>query len=426
MSQSQVGQILDHLFRRQSGQMVAYLTRFFGTDHLDLAETVVQEALLKAVQSWPISGIPENPKAWIIRAAKNSAIDHFRKQHDSLLEPEIFDKLADGLEDDDAKLIHTMTQELKNDDLKLLFICCHSSLGSESRTALTLKTVCGFSVKEVARAFLSKEETIAQRLVRAKKKIAEEKLKYEVPPPSELEARLDSVLEVLYLLFNEGYLATDGESLIRKDLCDEAIYRTTVLAQHSVGQQPKVFALLALMHLQASRFQARTDSAGDLLLLEEQDRSLWDQEHIGMGLKYLEMSAQGNDLTEFHLQAGIASCHAIAPSFEETDWQNILSYYDMLFDRSPSPIVALNRSVALGMVRGMAAGISEVLSIKESGALSSYYLLSATLAEFYRRDGNYGKALGFYHEALSLVGTEPERRLIEKRIKTCKEKDTNK
>lgn len=402
--------------------MVAYLTRFFGADHLDLAETVVQEALLRAVKSWPLNGIPENPEAWIIRAAKNAAIDHFRKQHDSLLEPEVFDKLTDGLEDDDAKLVQAMEKELKDDDLKLLFICCHPVLNSESRTALTLKTVCGFSVKEVARAFLAKEETIAQRLIRAKKKIADENLKYEVPAPSELEERLASVLEVLYLLFNEGYLATDGESLIRKDLCDEAIYRTTILSHHSVGQRPNVFALLALMHFQASRFQARTDATGELLLLKEQDRTLWDQEHIGLGLKYLEASAQGEDLTDFHLQAGIASCHAMAPTFEKTDWESILSYYDMLLDRSPSPIVALNRAVAIGMVRGLASGISEVIAIRESKLLPNYYLLPATLAEFYRRDEDYEKALGFYLEALSLVGTVPERRLIEKRIKTCRER----
>ena len=402
--------------------MVAYLTRFFGTDHLDLAEAVVQEALLRAVQSWPLNGIPESPEAWIIRAAKNAAIDHFRKQHDALIEPEIFDKLTEGLADDDSKLIQVMEHELKNDDLKLLFICCHPSLNSESRTALTLKTVCGFSVKEVARAFLAKEETIAQRLIRAKKKIVDEKLKYEVPAPVELEKRLDSVLEVLYLLFNEGYLATAGESLIRKDLCDEAMYRTTVLTQHSVGQQPKVFALLALMHLQASRFQARTDAAGELLLLEEQDRSLWDQEHIGLGLKYLEVSAQGEELSEFHLQAGIASCHSMASSFEKTDWKNILSYYDILLVRSPSPIIALNRAVATGMVHGMAAGISEVMAIRDSKSLLNYYLLPATLAEFHRRDGDFKTALKFYQEALNLVGTDPERRLIEKRIKTCKER----
>jgi len=416
----QVRQTLDHLFRRQSGQMVAYLTRFFGVDHLDLAETVVQEALMRAVQSWPLQGIPDNPEAWILRAAKNAAIDHFRKQRETQLDPEIYDKLANQLENENSEHSQSMEHELKDDDLKLLFICCHPTLNRESQTALTLKTVCGFSVKEIARSFLAKEETIAQRLVRAKNKIAEEKLKYEVPPPHELEERLDSVLEVLYLLFNEGYLATEGESLIRQDFCDEAIYRTTILSRHAVGNLPKVSALLALMHFQASRFHARTDAAGDLLLLEEQDRSLWDQQHIGLGLQYLEQSAQGEELTEFHLQAGIASCHALSPSFEKTDWKSILSFYDLLLEKAASPIIALNRAVAVGMTHGFTEGILEIEKIIAAKSLPNYYLLPAALAEFHRRSGNPKKALLYYQKALEQVGTEPERRLIEKRILNCK------
>lgn len=401
--------------------MVAYLTRFFGTDHLDLAEMVVQEALLRAVQNWPLQGIPDNPEAWILRAAKNAAIDHFRKKREDLLDPQDFDRLADGLEDNDAQLVQSMQKELKDDDLKLLFICCHPVLNSETRVALTLKTVCGFSVKEVARAFVAKEETIAQRLVRAKKKIADEKIKYEVPNPEELGERMDSVLEVLYLLFNEGYLATEGNTLIRKDLCDEAIYRTTLLSEHEIGNHPQVFALLALMHFQASRFQARTNSEGELLLLEDQDRSLWDQNHIKLGVKYLDQSAEGEDLTDYDLEAGIASYHAMAPTFAETNWAGILSLYEVLEIGTESPIVALNKAVALGMVHGYPAGITEILRIRKLGLLSNYYLLPAALAEFYRRDGQFGNSLIYYNEALKLVGTIPEKRLIEKRIKSCKE-----
>lgn len=401
--------------------MVAYLTSFFGANHLDLAESVVQEALLRAVQNWPLQGIPENPEAWILRAAKNAAIDHFRKKTEDLLNPEDFVKLAEGIEDDDARLVQSMQQELKDDDLKLLFICCHPVLNSETRIALTLKTVCGFSVKEVARAFLAKEETIAQRLVRAKKKIAEENIKYEVPNPEELGERLDSVLEVLYLLFNEGYLATEGSSLIRKDLCDEAIYRTTMLAEHEVGNHPQVFALLALMHFQASRFAARTNTDGELLLLEEQDRSLWDQNHIKLGVTYLDYSAEGEDLSDYHLEAGIASYHAMAPTFAETNWTGILSLYEVLEIGSESPIITLNKAVAMGMVHGFATGITEILRIKKARLLQNYYLLPAALAEFYRRDGQFENSLNYFIEALKLVGTLPEKRLIEKRIKSCKE-----
>jgi RNA polymerase sigma-70 factor (ECF subfamily) len=417
---SQVQATLDHLFRRQSGQMVAYLTRFFGPDQLDLAESVVQEALMKAVQAWPIQGIPENPEAWIMRAAKNSAIDHIRKSRDLPHETDVLDSLAEDFSESkeyEAKF----RDELRDDQLKLIFICCHPALSREARSALTLKTLCGFGVQEIARAFLAKEESIAQRIVRAKQKIADLNLKYEVPEPAELESRLDSVLEVLYLLFNEGYLATAGESLMRRDLCEEAIFRTTALTENSIGKQPKVFALLALMHFQISRFDSRLDRDGELLLLEEQDRTLWDQEHIHLGLMYLDLSAEGDELSDYHLQSGIASCHAMAKSFEATDWQRILSYYDVLLGNEHSPIVALNRAVAVAMAHGMDAGLEEIEGIKDIPPLKSYYLMHATTAELFRRNGNLKEAKNHYERALELVGTEPEKRLILRRIAVCKE-----
>ncbi len=412
---SQVQATLDHLFRRQAGQMVAYLTRFFGPHHLDLAETVVQEALLKAVQTWPLQGIPENPGAWILRAAKNSAMDHIRKSRDLPQEGDILETLLDSSPAPEA-VLH---EEIEDDQLKLMFVCCHPALPREARIALTLKTLCGFGVPEIARAFLAKDETIAQRLVRAKKKIAELGLKYEVPPPEELEARIEAVMEVLYLLFNEGYLATTGDSLTRRDLCEEAIYRTTALSNHNVGNRPEVFALLALMHFQISRFNSRIDAEGELLLLEEQDRSLWDQTQIQLGLRLLERSAEGENLTAYHLQAGIASCHAIAPSFEKTNWEQILHYYDLLLWREHSPIVALNRAVAVAMVSGWDTGLAEVEKIKDLPPLKSYYLMHATVAELMRRKGDNAGAKLNYEKALALVGTEPERRLIQKRIRAC-------
>lgn len=417
MSHGQVQATLDHLFRRESGRIVAYLTRFLGPDHLDLAENVVQDALVKAVQTWPIQGIPDNPAAWILQVSKNSAIDSIRSGKFVAHDSELVDSIQSSITESNTDL--EFENEIRDDQLKLMFICCHPILPREARIALTLKTVCGFSVPEIAKAFLSKEETIAQRIVRAKKTIAENKVKFEVPTPSELELRLQSVLEVIYLLFNEGYSATEGSSLIRHDLCKEAIFRTQVLSEHPVCHRPQIFALLALMHFQVSRFNSRLDSDGELLLLEEQDRGLWDQEHIGLGMKYLDLSADGEEFSDYHLQAGIASCHASAKSFAETDWERILTYYDLLLMKDHSPIVALNRAVAIAMIQGPAAGLNEVDLIKDLPPLKSYYLLPATMAELNRRLGNLVNAKILYEQALELVGTEPERRLILKRIKAC-------
>lgn len=424
MSQGHVQATLDHLFRRESGRIVAYLTRFFGPDHLDLAENAVQDALIKAIQTWPIQGIPDNPAAWILQVSRNAAIDAIRSGkfvlHDSDLADSIGSTMIADYQTDLA-----FESEIRDDQLKLMFICCHPILPREARVALTLKTVCGFSVTEISKAFLSKEETIAQRLVRAKQKIAENNVKFEVPDPTDLESRLHSVLEVIYLLFNEGYSATEGNSLIRRDLCEEAIYRTQVLADHPIGQSPQIYALLALMHFQVSRFNSRLDPDGELLLLEEQDRSLWDQGHIGLGLKYLELSAEGEELSDYHLQAGIASCHATAKSFEETEWERILSYYDLLLMKDHSPIVALNRAVALAMIQGPQAGLDEIELIKDFPPLRSYYLLPATMAELNRRLGAMADAKILYEKALALVGTEPEKRLIEKRIRACEPSELN-
>ena len=417
MKSSQVQETLDHLFRRESGKIVAYLTRFFGPSHLDLAEASVQEALLKAVQSWPLQGIPQNPSAWLLTVAKNSALDSIRGQKYLDFDSEVAERLSHS---ETTEMDVSFENEIEDDQLKLMFICCHPVLSPEARTALTLKTLCGFSVSEIAKAFLAKEETIAQRLVRAKNKITESHLKFEVPALTELGERLDSVLEVLYLLFNEGYSATEGEMLIRQDLCDEAIFRATLLAQHPLGQHPRVFALLALMHFQASRFQSRLDPNGELLLLEEQDRALWDKEHIQLGLGFLNHSADGDELSSYHLQAGIASCHALANSFEETDWQRILSYYDLLLMQTNSPVVALNRAVAVAMANGIDAGIAELNDLKSNQALAQYYLYPAALAELYRRKHEFSNAHKHYEKALLLVKTEPERKLIQKRIESCK------
>ena len=416
----EVNILVDHLFRHKTAQVISTLTRIFGIEHLDLAEDVVQETLLKALRQWPFSGVPKNPGGWILHSAKNLAIDILRREalfHDKADEiafqlKQEMRSSADAPDDfDDGGL--------KSDQLRMMFTSCHPALSQEVQVALTLKTLCGLSTEEIAKAFLTQEAAIAQRLVRAKRKIRDEKISLEMPPAAEFPERLNSILQVLYLLFNEGYNSHGGENLIRDELCAEAIRLTMLLAEHPVGDIPIVHALLALMLLQASRLPARIDAQGRLLLFAEQDRSLWDRDLISRGLCHLERSGEGNELTIYHLQAGIAAFHATAASYESTDWKNILSFYDTLATLDRSPVVALNRAVALAMIDGPNTGIAALKKIEADPSLQSYYLLPATLGEFYMQLGDLRKAGDYYKTALTLAGTEPERRFLLDKIQAC-------
>jgi len=419
-TKDQVNQELDHLFRRQAGRIVALLTRVFGPAHIDLAETVVQDALLKAVQTWPLNGIPDNPAGWIMRVARNKAVDMIRANRELCADDETLATLAEMQETPSGDDRTTaLDMEISDDQLRLIFTCCHPVISHESRVALTLKTVCGFGVREIAKAFLTKEETIAQRLVRAKQKIRDERLPFEFPARGQLAPRLDAVLDTIYLLFNEGYGASSGDELIREDICAEACRLARTLAENPALRRPKVQALTALLFLQASRLKARLDANGEILLLEEQDRSTWDGAMIATGLHYLVEAASGDELSRFHLFAGIAACHASAPSFEKTDWQRILAYYDELCAGDHSPVIALNRAVAVSFVSGPQAALRELGKSKNLPALSDYYLFPATVADFHRRMGELSKAIKFYRQALASVRTEPEKRFLLRRLKQC-------
>lgn len=416
----EVSQLVEHLFRHQAGQVVSTLTRFFGMENLDLVEDVVQESLLKALQQWVFRGVPDNPAGWILQTAKNQALDVLRREATFRnKQNDIGDQIEQELSRPDDQSDILLQNELKDDQLGMMFACCHPVLSREARVALTLKTLCGFSVPEIARAFLSQETTIAQRIVRAKRKIREERVSFGMPSKEEVQSRLDSVLEVLYLLFNEGYGAHQGEELIRADLCMEAIRLTSTLVEHPNGNLPKVHALLAMMLLQAARLPARTDGRGELLLLKEQERTLWDKKVIQLGLQHLEKSACGDVLSEYHLQAGVAACHAIALSYEATDWPRILSYYDDLAKLNHSPVVALNRAVALSMVEGPRAAIESLEKLDTLPPMKSYYLFPATCAEFYMLLNDIENASRCYQKALELVGTEPERRFLLKKLEQC-------
>jgi len=398
----EVSQVVEHLFRHETGKMVATLTRIFGIEHLTLAEDVVQEALVRALQTWPFYGVPENPSAWIMRASRNLALDVVRR--DKVFrdkEAEIVRLMDRPTPTPDAAVF--LEQEITDDGLRMMFVCCHPLIPAEAQAALALKALCGFSVTEISRAFFTTEAAIAKRLTRAKQRIREARIPFEIPAGEELARRLDGVLQSLYLLFNEGYKASSGEKLVREDICHEAIRLTGLLAEHAAGNQPKTRALLALMLLNAARIPTRVDGEGNLLRLQEQDRSRWDQPMVARGMFHLARSAAGQELSEYHLQAGIASCHCAAKDYESTDWRHILELYDQLIGLDESPVVALNRAVALAEVDGPQAGIEAVGAIRNLQSLESYYLLYAVLGEFEARLDHRQAAAEHFRKSLQLA-----------------------
>jgi RNA polymerase sigma-70 factor (ECF subfamily) len=407
---------VDHLFRHSAGQMVATLTRILGAEHLSLAEEVVQEALISALQRWGMGGIPENPQGWLFQVARNRALDQLRRDANlRAKEAEIVDAFRQA----ESTPLHGFAHELLDDQLRMMLMCCHPSIPRESRIALTLKTVGGFSVDEIARAFLTKKETIAQRIVRAKRLIREEQIPIEMPSRRALPERLDSLLEVIYLLFNEGYSAHIGDDLVRSDLCFEAIRLGCQLVHHPATRLPEAHALLALMLLQAARLPARVDAAGELATLAEQDRSLWDQAIIADGVRELGRSAEGERLTPYHIEAAIASYHAVSPSFEETDWDAIVAHYDQLLELKPSPVVALNRAVAAAMASGPAAAMPALESLSCHDALRNYLPLPATLGELCLRIGDRRRAAEYFNRALELPATMPEKKFLLRKLAQC-------
>ncbi len=420
-SAPEVHALVDHLFRHHAAAMLSALSRRLGLENLELAEEVVQDAMLQALRLWPHHGIPENPRGWLTQVARNKALDLvrrrsvFRRKQRALEERAVVEaELAQlGLPEDAG-------DPFGDDQLAMIFACNHPALASEARVALTLKAACGFSVPEIARAFLTPEATIAQRIVRAKRLIREQDVTLALPEPDQLPSRLDSVLQVIYLLFNEGYAAHRGDALIRQDLCGEAIWLADRLAHRPETALPKSHALLALMLLQASRLPARQDEAGELVLLADQDRSLWDAALIHRGLRHLGHASEGDEMTVYHLQAGIAAVHAVAPDHASTDWPGVLSLYDSLCAVADSPVVALNRAVALAMVAGPAVALAAIDAIHDLRTLERYALLHATRADLLLTLGRRDEAESAYCAALESICSEPARRFLERRLDDCR------
>lgn len=411
--------LLDHLFRRQAGRMTAHLARLLGPAHLDLAEETVQETMLRALQTWPYHGVPENPAAWLFRVAHNAAIDAVRRNR-------FVEQRADAVI---AELYHSANsppgdpqfeEQLRDDELRMIFMCCHPEIPREARVALSLKTAGGFNVREIARAFLADDAAIAQRLVRAKRLIRDRELTLDLPEGPHLAERLDSVLEVIYFLFNEGYAAHEGQDLIRQDLCGEALRLGRLLADSSLSA-PRAHALVALLALEAARLPARVDEAGDLILLEDQDRSLWDQRLIALGFYHFDRSIAGHQVSEYHIQAAIAANHARAANLESTDWPAILCHYDDLLALTGSPVVELNRAVALAKVRGPAEALAVVEKLQSDPRLNGYYLLLAVRGHLLADLQRLPEAAECFRAALSLRCSEPERRFLKRKLAECHE-----
>ncbi|HEX6726756.1 MAG TPA: RNA polymerase sigma factor [Nitrospira sp.] len=400
---------VEALYRSESRHVLATLIRLLGD--FDAAEEALHEAFVAATEQWPRDGVPANPRAWLVSTGRFKAIDGMRRRarHDASLNElakQTETTTNDPLEQDDEHIV--------DDRLRLIFTCCHPALTSEVQMALTLREVCGLTTEEIARAFLTKPSTIAQRIVRAKAKIRDARIPYEVPSPSDLPGRLDTVLHVVYLVFNEGYSASFGTSLTRADLSGEAIRLSRLLLQ--LLTEPEVMGLLALMLLHESRRAARTSETGDLILLEHQDRSLWNQDHIREGVGLIERALTSRRFGPYTLQAAIAAVHAEAPSVAETDWAQIVALYDLLMRADPSPIVALNRAVAVALRDGPAKGLELVDALLEGGELADYHLAHAARADLCRRLGKSSEARASYEQALALTKQEPERRFLEKRL----------
>ncbi len=403
---------IDHLFRRHAGQMVSVLARHFGYQHLELVEDAVQDALIAAMKRWPFTGEPENPRAWLIETAKNRAIDHLRRAKRS----EPIDGIADLRGSDPGGSL--LSGEIEEDELRMIFSCCDPAIPLDAQVALTLKTVGGFSVSEISRAFLSNDEAVAKMLTRAKAKLRGNGARLEIPSQKQLVERRDAVLKVLYLMFNEGYAASEGDELVRKDLCFEAIRLGNIVALHPKTRSPKANALLAMMHFQAARLETRIDQNGELLLLEDQDRSLWDKRLLSEGLKHFQLSATGHELSTYHLEAEIAAVHAMAPDFRSTDWERILECYDELRRRKFSPVVELNRLVPIEKLRGAELALRELEGLAATHKLSNFNLFYITKAHLLASTGERKAAVAELRSALALTSNIPVQRFVLRRIET--------
>lgn len=399
--------------------MVAVLTKIFGASNLETAEDVVQQTFLDAFDVWKFKGIPDNPSAWLLRVAKNKAIDIIRRnKHSSQYE---FNDDERALLKSEYTLVTTMSnffkEELVKDDmLRMMFACCNPGISRENQITLILKTLCGFSTSEIAKAFLTSEDTVSKRLYRTKEFFRTEKIKLEIPSVDELKARTNVVLNSIYLLFNEGYYSTNSEQLVREDLIAEAMMLCKLLAENNHTQLPEVYALLALMYFHSARNKSRLTDAGEIILLPQQDRSKWNSHLIAEGNRYMNIAAFGNEISSYHLEAAIAFEHCTAHSFEKTNWIRILDLYEWLCKLSPSPIAALNKTVAVMQVRGAEIAMQSIQEINDRKKLESFYIYHSLLGELNSRMNKPGEAQKNFERAIQLTKSEMEINILKNKI----------
>jgi RNA polymerase sigma factor (sigma-70 family) len=407
--------LVEKFFRRDYSRVVAMLVRRVGVRHIELIEDAVQSACMAALTAWTQqSARPNDPRAWLFKVAYHRVVQDLRREAGRA---QILDRVAgDATEWTALPDEPVSSDEIRDDLLRILFVCCDEAIPWESRLVLALKTLCGFSISEIALRLFISEANAYKRLSRARERLREVPADLETPPLATLRHRVSTVHDVLYLLFNEGYLSAQGDQAIRRELCDEAVRLATLLADHPVGAVPETFALLALMHFHTARLGSRVDAAGGLLLLEEQDRARWDREHIQLGAQWLERSATGDTFSRFHAEAGIAAAHCVAPSFRETRWNEIADLYAMLERVAPSPLHSLNRALAIAEWRGPEAGLSVIEGLAPPPWLAGSYLWDAVLADLHRRAGHLEIARQFGERALESSPTDAVRTLLRRRL----------
>jgi RNA polymerase sigma factor (sigma-70 family) len=413
---SEPRELVEHFFRHEFGRLVAVLTRSLGVRRLDLIEDVVQAALVQALETWSRRGVPEDPAGWLYRTARNLAIDAWRREQ---THARALPRLADEADQETTSPEVQFADEIGDEPLRLLFICCHEAVPAESRVAFALRTLCGFSTAEIARGLLTTEANVQKRIERARDRLRELDVQFEEPAAPELRARLDVVLSVIYLLFSQGCHATHADVPIRRDLCDEARRLARMLAAQSVGAVPAVHALLALMCFHAARFDARVASDGAIVLLEEQDRGAWNWSEVREGMEWLARSAAGEELTRYHVEAGIAWEHCRAPTFADTDWRRIAAGYDTLDRIAPSPIHALNRAVAEAQLHGPQAGLDRLAAVPPESVPDRYPGWHAVIGELHFRLGQYAAAGRAWREALRWTNASADQEFLRRRLADC-------
>jgi len=403
--------MIDHLFRHEAGKLVAILTRLFGPHNLELAEDVVQDTLLKALEHWKYHGTPDNPSAWLFTAARNKALDVLRREQQRK-------KIRPDTESESDTTPESLINQhpIEDEQLRMMFVCCHPAIPEEGQVALILKTLCGFSVAEIAKPFLTNEETITKRLYRARQVFREEQVAFGFPTHTEMQQRLTNVLTAVYLIFTEGYQSTDHDSVVREDLIEESLRLGKMITEHTLTSTSESNALMALLCFQTARLAARVDHAGHLLPLKEQDRSLWNRELIDQGNYYLNMASVGETISAYHLQAAIAQEHCAASRYEETNWKRILHWYNWLLEIKPDGLIALNRLIAFAEVHGAQAALDELMHHPDREKLARYYLYPAVLGEWHLQLGNKTEARLYLEMAINATTSPAEKHLLQSKL----------